>query len=59
MMNDIAQMAINTHMIQHSVSTVGANAVRGASGSGGHQGGGTNEISLIRMIKILATILLL
>ena len=36
MMNAIAQMAINTHMIHHSVSTMGANVVGEASGSGGH-----------------------
>jgi hypothetical protein len=45
MMNAIAQMAINTEMIQHSVSTMGANATGGASGSGGHQGGGANGSS--------------
>jgi hypothetical protein len=45
MMNAIAQMAINTQMIQHSVSTMGANAAGGASGSGGHQGGGASGSS--------------
>jgi hypothetical protein len=38
-MNAIAQMAISTHMIHHSVGTIGANLAGGASGSGGHQGG--------------------
>jgi hypothetical protein len=45
MMNVIAQMAINTEMIQHSVSTVGANAAGGASGSERHQGGGASGSS--------------
>jgi hypothetical protein len=45
MMNAIAQLAINTQMIQHSVSTMGANAAGGASGSGGHQGGGASGSS--------------
>jgi hypothetical protein len=39
MMNAITQMAISTKMIHHSVSTIGANVVGGASGLGGHQGG--------------------
>jgi hypothetical protein len=42
MMNAIAQMAISTQMIHHSVSTTGANVAGGASGSGGHQGGGAS-----------------
>jgi hypothetical protein len=45
MMNVIAQMAIITPMIQHSVSTMGANVAGGASGSGGHQGGGASVSS--------------
>jgi hypothetical protein len=32
-------------MIHHSVSTIGANAARGVSGSGGHQGGGAGGSS--------------
>ena len=36
MMNAIAQMAISTQMIHHSVSTIGANGAGGASGLGGH-----------------------
>jgi hypothetical protein len=39
MMNTIAQIAISKQMIHHSVSTIGANVVGGASGSRGHQGG--------------------
>jgi hypothetical protein len=42
MMNIIAQMAISTQMIHHSVSTIGANVAGGASGSEGHQGGGAS-----------------
>jgi hypothetical protein len=45
MMNAIAQMAISTQMIHHSVSTIGANAAGGASGLGGHQGGGASGSS--------------
>jgi hypothetical protein len=45
MMNAIAQMAISTQMIQHSVITMGANATRGMSGSRGHQGGGASGSS--------------
>jgi hypothetical protein len=45
MMNAIAQMAINTQMIQHNVSTMGANVAGGASGSRGHQGGGASGSS--------------
>jgi hypothetical protein len=41
-MNAIAQMAISTQMIQHSVST---NSIGGVSGSGGHQGGGASRSS--------------
>jgi hypothetical protein len=35
-MNTMAQMAINTHMVQNSVETMGGNVVGGASGLGGH-----------------------
>jgi hypothetical protein len=42
MMNTIAQMAISTQMIQHNVSTMGANVVGGASGLEGHQEGGAS-----------------
>jgi hypothetical protein len=42
MMNAISQMAISTQMIQHSVSTMGVNAARGANGSRRHQGGGAS-----------------
>jgi hypothetical protein len=35
-------MAIDTQMIQHNVSSMGANAAGGASGSGGHEGGGSS-----------------
>jgi hypothetical protein len=45
MMNAIAQMAINTQLIHHSVRTMGAKAAGGASGSGGHQGGGASGSS--------------
>jgi hypothetical protein len=36
MMNSIQRMAISTQIIHHSVSTISANAIGGASGSGGH-----------------------
>jgi hypothetical protein len=45
MMNAIPQMTIITHMIQHSVRTMGSNAAEGASGSGGHKGGGVSGSS--------------
>jgi hypothetical protein len=45
MMNATAQMAINTQMIHHSVSTIGANPAGGASGSRGHGGGGVSGSS--------------
>jgi hypothetical protein len=45
MINVIAQMAINTHMIHHNVSTIGANAAREEIGSEGHQGGGASGSS--------------
>ena len=45
MMHAIQKMAINTQMIHHSVSTIGANAAVEASGSGGHQGGGASGSS--------------
>jgi hypothetical protein len=45
MMNAILHMAISRQMIQHSVSTMGANATGGASGSRGHQGGGASGSS--------------
>jgi hypothetical protein len=45
MNNAIQQMAISTQMIHHSMSIIGANAARGASGSGGHQGGGASGSS--------------
>jgi hypothetical protein len=45
MMNAMQQMAINTHMIHHSMSTISANAAGGASGSRGYQGGGASGSS--------------
>jgi hypothetical protein len=44
-MNAIQQMAISAHMLHHNMSTIGANAAGGPSGSGGHQGGGASGSS--------------
>jgi hypothetical protein len=45
MMNSIAQIDINTQMIQHSLNTIGANAIKGTSVSREHQGGGASGSS--------------
>ena len=41
----IQQMNLSEQMLQHSMSTIGANAAGGASGSGGHCGGGASGSS--------------
>jgi hypothetical protein len=41
----IQQMNLSAQMLQHSMSTIGANAAGGPSGSGGHQGGGASGSS--------------
>jgi hypothetical protein len=45
MMNAIQQMAIGAQILHHSMSTIGANAAGGPSGSRRHQGGGANVSS--------------
>jgi hypothetical protein len=45
MLTTIHQMNLSAQMLEHSMSTISANAAGGPSGSGGHQGGGANGSS--------------
>jgi hypothetical protein len=45
MLTSIQQMNLSAQMLQHSMSTIGANVAGGPSGSGGHQGGGASGSS--------------
>jgi hypothetical protein len=45
MRNSIAQMALNSQIIQNNLSTIGASIVGGAVGHTGHQGGGASGSS--------------